>query len=144
MAKPKRIIAEKRLMRRYLIWCYKTTKEALDRIDRKFTQLQVDYHLRDLFSKSEEIKRKKAEGAYANKIAQFDRYIKEKEQSGLAQKFVDKTGKQLQPEYWYLQQRLQAIEKTIGDFFSTTELKTIQNDYEEEMTRRIWEAREHT
>ena len=33
------------LTRRYLTWCYKTTKENLDRIDRYFTQDTVDQFL---------------------------------------------------------------------------------------------------
>lgn len=39
----------KKLKTRYLVWLYKTTKERLDRIDRKFTQLEVDrFILREL------------------------------------------------------------------------------------------------
>ncbi len=30
------------LKKRYLIWLYKETREALDRVDRKFTQLDID------------------------------------------------------------------------------------------------------
>ena len=30
------------LKKRYLIWLYKETKEALDRVDRKFTQIEID------------------------------------------------------------------------------------------------------
>ena len=32
----------KNLKKRYLIWFYKTTKEALDKIERKFTQMEID------------------------------------------------------------------------------------------------------
>ena len=33
---------EKNLNKRYLVWLYKTTKEAFDRFERKFTQLEID------------------------------------------------------------------------------------------------------
>ena len=33
---------ERNLIKRYLVWCYKTTKEELDKIDRYFTQLIAD------------------------------------------------------------------------------------------------------
>ena len=31
-----------KLKKRYLIWLYKETKEAHDRVDRKFTQIDID------------------------------------------------------------------------------------------------------
>ncbi len=30
------------LKKRYLLWLYKETKETLDRVDRKFTQIDID------------------------------------------------------------------------------------------------------
>jgi len=41
---PKNIFSldQKNLIRSYLVWCYKTTKEDLDKIDRYFTQNHVD------------------------------------------------------------------------------------------------------
>jgi hypothetical protein len=31
-----------KLKKRYLIWLYKENREALDRVDRKFTQIDID------------------------------------------------------------------------------------------------------
>jgi len=46
----------KTLTKRYLLWCYKTTKEQLDWIDRKFTQIQVDRYTLKCLLKSKDLK----------------------------------------------------------------------------------------
>lgn len=143
---PKKIrltLEQKKLVRRYLIWCYKTTKEDLDRIDRYFTQLQVDAHVLKLLLKTSRPKVPQGH-LYSEKISAFQEYMANKEKNVHSKKFADAEGKVLQPEYWYLKNRLEALEKTIVDFFGAKELKAVQNLYEVEMTRRILEAREHT
>ena len=43
----------KNLKKRYLIWFYKTAKEALDKIERKFTQTEIDkFILKELKAKT--------------------------------------------------------------------------------------------
>jgi hypothetical protein len=135
---------DKNLFRRYLIWCYKTTKEEMERVDRKFTQLRVDEQLLELLLKKKEPFPPELAMHYTNEIEKFKRYIKDKEVNAQAQKFVDKDGKVLQPHYAYLKNRLEAVEKSIRQLFGKKELTAIQSGYEAEMTRRIWEAREHT
>lgn len=145
MTKNKKMtLEEKNLMRRYLIWCYKTTKEQLDRIDRYFTQLKVDENVANLLLKNRDIKDKKKERAYLEKIDEFIQYMEKKEARVVSQKYLDPEKKVLQPDYWYLKNRMKALEKTISGFLGTKELKTIKSLYEEEMTRRILEAREHS
>ena len=39
------------LVRRYLLWAYKSTREDFERIERKTTQLIVDEYIRDNASK---------------------------------------------------------------------------------------------
>lgn len=131
--------AEQNLIRRYLLWCYKTTKEDLDRIDRYFTQALVDRRLLDLL-----LKNKETNDAYQQKIAEFQVYMDTKEKNALGKKYVNLKKKTLQPDYWYLQNRLAAIEQVIIEFLGRKELKSIQSAYEKEMTSRILEAREHT
>ena len=135
---------EKRLYRRYLIWCYKTTKEELDRIDRKFTQLHVDEYLLKFLLKKKESFSTGLMPQYKSQIENFKRYMEDKEKGAYAQKFTDKDSQVWQPHYCYLKNRLAAVEKTIKDLLSKKELTAIQESYEVEMTRRIWEAREHT
>ncbi len=132
-------LSQKNLIRRYLIWCYKTTKEELDRIDRYFTQSLVDGRLLELLSKN-----KQKNAAYQKKIADFKVYMDVKEKNALEKKYLDLKNKTLQPQYCYLQNRLNAIEQVIVEFLGKKELKLIQALYENEMTRRILEAREHT
>lgn len=135
---------EKNLYRRYLIWCYKTTKEEIERIDRKFTQLQVDDRLLQFLLKKKEPFPSELAMHYTNEIEKFRRYIKDKETNAQAQKFIDKDRKVLQPHYAYLKNRLDAVEKTILNLFGKKDLAAIRDGYEAEMTRRIWEAREHS
>ena len=134
---------EKCLCRRYLIWCYKTTKEELDRIDRKFTQLYVDDFLLQFLLKKKQHFPPEIISHYNHQIENFKRYVEDKEKNAYAQKFVDKDGKVEQPQYCYLKNRLEAVKKTVVKLFGKKELAAIQAGYEVEMTRRIWEAREH-
>jgi len=134
---------DKKLIRRYLIWCYKTLKEDLDCIDRKFTQLQADYKVLNYLSG----KGSRAKGTskeYNKLLDEFKAYIRHKEDSAVGIKFVSGKKGRLQPEYQFLIDRLGSVEKTIDHFLGRKELKKIQALYEEEMTRRILEAREHT
>jgi hypothetical protein len=135
---------DKQLSRRYLIWCYKTTKEELDRIDRKFTQLYVDEELLKFLLKKKESFPSELTPHYNNQIENFKRYMDDKEKGAYGQKFIDKDRKVLQPHYCYLKNRLAAVEKVIVDLLGKKELTAIEDSYETEMTSRIWESREHT
>lgn len=135
---------EKNLMRRYLIWCYKTTKESLDRIDRYFTQQTVDEFLLDDLRNDKAYGSSKKTDPYKKMVDDFKKYMDKKQENVLSKKFCDKAHKKLQPDYQYLKNRFAAIEKAICYFFSEKELKRITDQYEEEMTRRILEAREHS
>ncbi len=134
---------EKRLTRRYLIWCYKTTKESLDRIDRYFTQLEVDQFILQQLNNQLKQKSKSATQEYKQLINEFEAYMLAKRENVLKQKFLDAQHQQLQPQYQYLQHRLKAIEKAIVKFLGKAELKKIIDLYEGEMTTRILQAREH-
>ena len=66
----------KRLIKRYLTWCYKTTKEELDRIDRMFTQLLVDAYVLSKLEHNSEVRRLK-------ELDKFRLYIQNKEEKAL-------------------------------------------------------------
>ena len=135
---------EKKLIRRYLVWCYKTTKEELDRIDRYFTQLKVDnIVLRQLLTEGERVDDSLKE-QYRKKVDEFKGYMRKKEENVLSKKYSDPQHKKFNPDYVYLKNRLSGIEKAVGDFFGQKGLENIHALYEAEMTRRILEAREHT
>ena len=131
-------LAEKNLTRRYLIWCYKTTKEDLDRMDRYFTQHLVDERVLALISKQSG-----KNSVHQKKVEDFKQYMALKEKNVLPKKYSDAAKKVLHPDYWYLKTRLAALEQVIREFLGAKELKSIQALYENEMTRRILESREH-
>ncbi len=132
---------EKKLIRRYLLWCYKTTKESLDRIDRKFTQVKVDRQILKYLHDHGTVMGK--DENYAHQLVEFEKYIAAKDQDGVGQKFANPKSGVLKGEYIYLQQRLSGIEKAVVYFLGTRDLSAIKSSYEKEMTRRILESREH-
>ncbi|OGX28167.1 MAG: hypothetical protein A2787_06440 [Omnitrophica WOR_2 bacterium RIFCSPHIGHO2_01_FULL_48_9] len=131
---------EKKLIRRYLIWCYKTTKESFERVERKFTQLTVDDFIADELKSLKGKMRSDLDGP----IKEFEEYMNKKEMSALSEKFADPQRGVFNKEYLYLKIRLGAIEKAVVFFLGKKELTAIHKLYEEEMTKRILQARDHT
>ena len=132
---------EKVLIQRYLIWCYKTTKESLDKIDRKFTQIKVDRFILSHIEKTRPQAQSQPE--YRQLVDDFSAYIVSKEKDGLSQKFSNGKKRVLNAQYIYLQNRLNAVELAIRHFLGPRVLSKINLLYEQEMTRRIVESREH-
>lgn len=116
----------KDLIRRYLLWAYKTTRESFERIERKTTQLVVDEYI---------LKQIKDAGTSNNFIGEFEDYIKAKR--------ADELKLKADPQYVYLKNRLKAIEAAIKHFLGVKELNTIHSLYEKEFTNRILQARDH-
>ena len=129
---------ERQLVRRYLIWCYKTTKEDLDRVDRYYTQFLVDQFVLDCLNKN-----KNSDADYKKLVKNFEEYMAKKRANVDIKKFQDPTQNKLNPDYQYLHNRFLAIKKAIIQFLGKKELTKIINLYEEEMTNRILTAREH-
>ena len=124
----------KNLKKRYLVWFYKSAKEALDKIDRKFTQVQIDRFI------IKELRRADTTKALEKFIAEFETYVGTKEKEGRALKFANDT---LKPEYEFLALKLRAIEKAIVKELGAKGLAEIQALYEREMTERILKSTEH-
>ncbi len=131
---------EKDLKVRYFVWLYKTTKEAFDRYERKFTQLEIDEAI--LVEMEKELKgsylphEKKALEKFVNG---FRTYISEKEKACLKLKYK---GKKADPEFLFLDVKLDAIEKVILKELGAESLEEIKESYQEEMLQRIMEERE--
>jgi len=121
------------LKKRYLIWLYKTTKEALDKIERKFTQLEIDRFLAAEINKLDSGKRA------SRNIEEFMKYIENKEKEGYGLKF---SGEGLAPEYYFLALKLKAVERAIRRFLGSRMLKKIKILYEAEMAQRILKSTE--
>jgi len=128
------------LKKRYLIWLYKTTKEAFDRYERKFTQLEIDEgvlkeieaELKDLYMPDEKETLEKFVNDYRD-------YIIEKENACLKLKYK---GQKINPEFIFLDIKLSAIENIIRKELGLRCLKEIRDAYEKEMQQRILSARE--
>lgn len=133
---------ERDLVRRYLVWCYKTTKEELDRIDRCFTQAVVDDYLMERLKSLPEYKDRGT--SFYKSVEDFVQYAREKKARAEGKKFADPAQATLHPDYQYIKARFTAIERAICHFFDQKELERIAALYEEEMTERILKAREHT
>jgi hypothetical protein len=124
----------KNLKRRYLVWLYKTAKEALDKIERKFTQLEIDSFI------LEELKKQAKGDRLKPLIKELENYIKKKQTDDLALKYENK---KLKPDYLFLNLKLQAIEKAIIKELGKKALQEIKHFYEKEMTERILRSTEH-
>lgn len=131
----------KNLKNRYLIWLYKTTKEAFDKYERKFTQLEIDEFILEEMEK--ELK-----GAYLphekkaleKDVNDFRDYIVEKEKACLKLKYQ---GKKVDPEFLFLDVKLEAIEKAIIKELGLKALTEIKSLYEQEMIGRIMKNKEN-
>ena len=131
---------EKNLLERYLVWLYKTTKEAFDRYERKFTQLEIDeFILKEM--------EKELKGSYMPQekipleklVNEFRNYIAEKEKACLKLKYK---GKRIDPDFIFLEVKLEQIEKAIIKEFGSAALEDIKARYHQEMVKRIIEERE--
>jgi len=129
------------LRKRYLIWLYKTTKEAFDKYERKFTQTDID---KDLLLEMEN----ELLGVYLPHektqlekfVNQFREYISAKEKSCLELKYQ---GKKTNPEFIFLDVKLNAVEKLITQELGRRGLEKIKSLYELEMVERILRSTEH-
>ena len=124
----------KNLKKRYLVWFYKTAKEALDKIDRKFTQVEIDRFI------LKELKKADKYNMLQSFTSKFADYIQKKEDEGLNLKFENK---KIKPEYLFFALRLQVIEKAIVKELGKKGLEEIKLLYEIEMTERILRSTEH-
>ena len=129
------------LKKRYFVWLYKTTKEEFDKYERKFTQTDID---KDLLLEMEN----QLLGAYLPHekvqlekfVNQYREYISAKEKACLELKYQ---GKKTNPEFIFLDVKLNAVEKIITKELGKRCLERIKANYEQEMTQRILRSVEH-
>ena len=125
----------KNLKKRYFIWLYKTAKEAFDKDERKFTQVDID---KDILAEME----KELLGSYLphekdaiqRQINDFQKYIENKERA--CSELRDQH-KKINPDFIFLEIKLDAIEKIIARELGRRGLQEIRSLYEKEMTERI-------
>jgi len=130
----------KNLKKRYFIWLYKTTKEAFDKYERKFTQTEID---KDILGEVENtlmgayLPHEKAE--LEKLVNNYREYISAKEKSCLELKYQ---GLRTNPEFIFLDVKLNAIEKLITKELGRRGLAEIKALYEKEMAGRIMRSTE--
>ena len=135
---------QKNLICRYLVWFYKAAKEDLDKIDRYFTQAYVDEKIIEALAAAPDYKLKGENSEYRKKVDDLKVYFEQKKSNALKKKFSDEKKRILDPQYVFLQNRFKAVESAIRYFLGVKSLKGINRLYEQEMTTRILQAREHT
>ena len=131
---------EKNLKIRYLTWLYKTIKEAFDRYERKFTQLEIDeFILKEMEKELKGSYLPQEKRALERLVNDFRNYIAEKEKACLKLKYK---GKKIEPEFIFLDVKLEAIEKAIVSESGKSALEKIKEDYQQEMLKRIMQQKE--
>jgi len=123
----------KDLKLRYLLWFYKTTKEAVDKVERKFTQLEVD---RTILAELKRSDRHKQMGSF---VGEFEKYIFNKQKDARNAKY---DGREVRPAHRFLILKLKAIEKAIIKAAGRRGLAEIKSLYEREMRERILKSTE--
>jgi len=129
------------LQKRYFVWLYKTTKEAFDKYERKFTQTEID---EDILLEMEST----LLGAYLphekealeKLVNDFREYISNKEKTCMELKYQ---GKKTNPDFIFLDMKLNTIEKLITKELGRRALEEIKGLYELEMMQRILRSMEH-
>lgn len=122
--------SEKSLTKRYLFWLYKTTRDELDRIDRKFTQLEVDRGLQRVF-------RSRGNAALSSFMDEWDRYIVAKEADARKLKF-DEQGKEL-AFYVFLRLKLESVIEITRERFGIRAVRQFEQLIEEAAMKYILE-----
>ena len=132
---------EKNLKVRYLTWLYKTVKEAFDRYERKFTQIEIDgFVLREMEKELKGSYMPQEKKSLEKLVNDFRLYIAEKEKACLKLKYK---GKKIEPEFIFLDVKVIAIEKAIIKELGQEGLNKIKEAYHQEMIKRIIEEKEN-
>lgn len=125
------------LTKRYLLWLYKATREELDKIDRKFTQLDVDLRIQKIVSQRTAALPQRLRHSLAPFLKEGQEYIFQKDSDAQKLRF----GEDGQPDarYVFLRLKCEAITRLIRQRFGLQGLKEIKRLYEESCAQRILE-----
>lgn len=127
----------KSLSKRYLLWLYKTTRDELDKIDRKFTQLEIDNQIYKRFKSAMKGLKARATEGFSPFLQEWQEYIFSKESD--AQKLKYKENGEPDYAYLFLKLKLGAIEHITESRFGKKELLLFKKLYEESAIKRILE-----
>ncbi|MFH1691314.1 MAG: hypothetical protein ABIC68_01900 [Candidatus Omnitrophota bacterium] len=125
------------LEKRYLFWLYKTIRDELDKIDRKFTQLDIDNEIYKKLKKSVKRLKPDASDGLHTFLQEWQEYIFGKDSD--AQKLKFKEDGQMNSAYLFLRLKLQAVEEIVCGRFGKKELSSYKRFYEDAAMKRITE-----
>jgi hypothetical protein len=125
------------LHKRYLLWLYKMTKDELDKIERKFTQLTIDLELEKKLNEKAGRLSSAARDSLKPFLSEWKEYIFTKESDAQKLKF-DENGAELTP-YLFLRLKLECIEAIIARRFGKKTLAFFKQLYEDIAIKRILE-----
>jgi hypothetical protein len=116
------------LVKRYLFWLYKTTRDEWDRTERKFTQLEVDRDLQRIFKEYED-------GPLAPFFEEWGRYMANKEADAKKLKFDAQWN--ILGAYAFLRLKLEAIEGVIAKRLGARQLASFEKMLEDAAMKNI-------
>lgn len=125
------------LSRRYLLWFYKATKDEVDKIERKFTQLEMDREIEKLLEKEAKLLGAATSQGVAPHLKAWREYVFEKESEAQKLKFSDDG--RIQPEYLFLHLKLKAVERVTTARFGRKTLCEFKKICETAAVKRIAE-----
>jgi hypothetical protein len=123
------------LQKRYLFWLYKTTKDELDRIDRKFTQLDIDRAMLDFFRGRAVGARDVVKGGVDIFVREWQEYVTGKEADARKLRFDEKGG--ILASYYFLHLKLKAVLDLAQRRFGARAVRDFKRYYEEASMRLI-------
>ena len=109
------------LTQRYLFWLYKTTRDQADKIDRKFTQLEVDKEIQKILEKKVHSLKKVSQKSIKPFLKEWEEYIFAKQSDAQKLKFNEEGD--FSDEYLFLHLKLAVITQIIKDRFGLATLK---------------------
>lgn len=117
------------LTRRYLFWLYKTVRDECDRVDRKFTQLDIDAEIAEFFDKAVSSCQADQRRGVAPFVEEWASYIAGKKRDAQVLKFMENGD--LNPQYQFSRLKLKAVEQAVVSHFGRGRLKEFKRMYEQ-------------
>ncbi len=130
------------LKKRYLIWLYKTTKEILDRINRKYTQIDIDKTMFQQIKRSAGGLPDLVNKDLEKHLQDLSAYIDSKEKTLFKISFGNNTKEVTTSDYIFLNLKLKSIVSQIKKLKGVSFLKFIEDEYQKEMISRIFDEKE--
>lgn len=127
----------KSLHKRYLLWLYKMTRDELDKIDRKITQLDIDRRIEKILNKKVSLLPQDSKKALEPDLREWKEYIFQKESD--AQKLKFNEDGSIAGNYLFLRLKLQAVVDEVRARLGKNELARFKRLYEETCVARILE-----